>query len=59
VLGNAPAASPEQGFGLSWSGGLSYNFTPRLWATVEYANYDLRLPTGPVRSTSLGLQYRF
>ena len=59
VLGNAPAASPDQGFGLSWAGGLSYDFTPHLTAIVEYANYDLHLPSKPVRTTSLGLQYRY
>ena len=59
VMGNAAASGPEQGFGLSWGGGLSYDFTPRLSATFEWGSYDLRVPGGPVRSTNLGLQYRY
>jgi hypothetical protein len=59
VMGNAAAGGPEQGFGLSWGGGLSYNITPRLSATFEWVSYDLRMQGGPVRSTSLGLRYRY
>jgi OOP family OmpA-OmpF porin len=59
VMGNTAASGPEQGFGLSWGGGVSYDFTPRLSATFEWGSYDLRLSGGPVRATSLGLQYRY
>lgn len=61
VMGNAAAPGPDlgPGFGLSWGGGLSWDFTPRLSATFEWGSYDLHAPTGPVRSTSLGLQYRY
>lgn len=59
VMGNAAAGGPDQGFGLSWGGGLSYDITPRLSATFEWVSYDLRMQGGPVRSTSLGLQYRY
>jgi hypothetical protein len=38
---------------------VSWDFTPRLSATFEWGSYDLRAPGGPVRSTSLGLQYRY
>ena len=52
---------PDQGFGLAWGGGLSYDFTPRLSARLEWDSNDLRFAGGrdPVRSTSLGLQYRY
>jgi opacity protein-like surface antigen len=59
VMGNAAASGPEQGFGLSYGGGMSYDITPRLSAKVEWESYDLRMQGGPVRSTSLGLQYRY
>jgi hypothetical protein len=59
VMGNTAAAGLETGFGLSWGGGVSWDFTPRLSATFEWGSYDLRAPGGPVRSTSLGLQYRY
>ena len=62
VMGNTSATGPEQGFGLSWGGGVSYDFTPRLSATFEWDSRDLHFAGGtrdPVRSTSLGLQYRY
>jgi OmpA-OmpF porin, OOP family len=52
----------EQGFGLSVGGGVSYEFTPRLSGTLELEAHDLRFAGGardPVRSTNLGLQYRY
>lgn len=51
----------EQGFGLSVGAGLSFDFTPRLSATLEWDRNDFRFADGrdPVRSTSLGLQYRY
>jgi opacity protein-like surface antigen len=59
VMGNGAAGGPDQGFGLTWGGGVSWDFSPRLSATFEWVSYDLRLPGGPVRATSLGLQYRY
>jgi opacity protein-like surface antigen len=59
VMGNTAAGGPEQGVGLSWGGGMRYEITPRLSATLEWGSYDLRMQGGPVRSTSLGLQYRY
>ena len=59
---SAVAAGSERGFGLSYGAGLSYEFTPRLSATLEWDTNDFRFPGGgrdPVRSTSLGLQYRY
>jgi hypothetical protein len=55
-------AAPEQGFGVSWGGGVSYEITPRLSATFEMDSRDLRFAGStrdPVRSTSLGLQWRY
>jgi hypothetical protein len=52
-----PAQEPPTG--LSWGGGVSWDFTPRMTATFEWISYDLRMPNGPVRSTSLGLQYKY
>lgn len=60
--GAAIAAGTERGFGLSYGAGLSYDFTPRLSATLEWDSNDFRFAGGgrdPVRSTSLGLQYRY
>jgi len=56
------AAGSEQGFGLSYGAGVSYDFTPRLSATLELDSNDFRFSgvgRDPVRSTSLGLQYRY
>jgi len=52
----------EQGFGLSWGGGMSYEFTPRLSGSIEIESHDLRFSGGvrdPVTSTNLGLRYRY
>lgn len=52
----------EQGFGLSYGGGISYDFSPRLSATLGWDSNDFRFAGGgrdPVRATSLGLQYRY
>jgi OOP family OmpA-OmpF porin len=56
-LGMRPA-----GPGLSLGAGLSYDFTPRLSATLAWDSVDLRFAgvgREPVRSTSVGLQYRY
>jgi hypothetical protein len=61
-LGAGPAMASDQGFGLSYGAGVSFAFTPRLSATLEWDSNDFRFAgTGrdPVRSTSLGLQYRY
>jgi OmpA-OmpF porin, OOP family len=52
----------ERGFGLSYGAGVSVAFTPRLSATLEWDSNDFRFAGSagdPVRSTSLGLQYRY
>lgn len=56
------AAGTEHGLGLSYGAGLSWDFTPRLSAVLEWESNDFRFANGgrdPVRSTSLGLQYRY
>jgi OmpA-OmpF porin, OOP family len=62
LAGSGIAAGTERGLGLSYGAGLSWDFTPRLSATLEWDSYDFRFASGgrdPVRSTSLGLQYRY
>jgi OmpA-OmpF porin, OOP family len=62
ILGAGPVAGQDLGFGMSYGAGLSYAITPRLSATLEWDSNDFRLPGNgrePVRSTSLGLQYRY
>jgi OmpA-OmpF porin, OOP family len=62
TLGANALAGSDQGFGLSYGAGVSFSFTPRLSATLEWDSNDFRLPGAgrdPVRSTSLGLQYRY
>ena len=62
VLGAGTAYGSDQGFGLSYGAGVSFAFTPRLSATLEWESTDFRFAGGgrdPVRSTSLGLQYRY
>lgn len=59
VLG---AGAAGQGFGLSFGGGLSFDLSPRLSATLEWDSNDFRFASNgrdPVRSTSLGLQFRY
>ena len=59
---NSITMGSGQGFGLSMGAGVSFDFTPRLSATLEWDSTDFRFSGGvrePVRSTSLGLQYRY
>jgi OmpA-OmpF porin, OOP family len=54
--------SHDAGFGLSYGLGVSWAFSPRLSAVVEWDSHDLRfhgLGRDPVRATSLGLRYRY
>ena len=55
------AGGSDQGFGLAFGGGVSWDFTPRLSARLELDSHDYRFAGGrdPVRQTSLGLQYRY
>ena len=62
VAGSTLAAGSERGFGLSYGAGVSYDFTPRLSATVAWDSHDFRFAGGTrdaVRATSLGLQYKY
>lgn len=62
ILGAGPAPGSGPAFGLSYGAGLRFAFTPRLSATLEWDSNDFRFPGSgrePVRSTSLGLQYRY
>ena len=60
--GSTTATGSERGFGLSYGAGVSYDFTPQLSATLALESHDFRFAGGardPVRSTSLGLQYKY
>ena len=60
--GSTAATGSERGFGLSYGAGVSYDFTPQLSATLALESHDFRFAGGardPVRSTSLGLQYKY
>ncbi len=62
VLGAGPSFVPEQGSGLRYAAGVSYSFTPSISARLEWESIDFRLAGGtrePVRSTNLGLQFRY
>jgi hypothetical protein len=61
-IGSGMALGADQNPGTSFGGGVSYSFTPRLSATLEWGSNDYRYAIGgreAVRSTSLGLQYRY
>ena len=61
-LGSGLALGADQSASASFGGGVSYAFTPRLSATLEWGSNDYRYAIGArdaVRSTSLGLQYRY
>ena len=59
--GTGTAAATDNSVGLSYGAGLSLAFTPRLSATLGWDSHDFRFGGGlrDVRSTSLGLQYRY
>lgn len=62
LLGSGINNGSERGFGLSYGAGVSYDFTPRLSATLAWDSHDFRFAGSgrdPVRSTSLGLQYKY
>jgi OOP family OmpA-OmpF porin len=61
-LGGGANNGMERGFGLSYGAGVSYEFTPRLSATLGWDSHDFIFAGGgrdPVRSTSLGLQFKY
>lgn len=62
LAGSTLATGSERGFGLSYGAGVSYDFTPRLSATLAWDSHDFRFAGGgrdAVRATSLGLQYKY
>ena len=61
LLGSGAGPGTERGFGLSYGAGVSYDFTPRLSATLAWDSHDFHFTGGrdPVRATSLGLQYKY
>ena len=62
ATGSGLSSGSERGFGLSYGAGVSYDFTPRLSATLGWDSHDFHFAGSgrdPVRSTSLGLQYKY
>ncbi len=62
VVGSGVAAGNEHGFGLSYGAGITYDFTPKLSGVLAWDSHDFRFAGSgrdTVRSTSLGLQYRY
>jgi len=62
IAGAGLRSGSEDGFGLSYGAGLSWNLSPRLSAVLEWDSHDFRFAGGgrdAVRATSLGLQYRY
>jgi OmpA-OmpF porin, OOP family len=62
LAGSGIATGFDRGFGPSYGAGVSFDFTPRVSATLEWDSNDFRFAGSgrdPVRSTSLGLQIRY
>ncbi|MFC5498425.1 outer membrane beta-barrel protein [Caenimonas terrae] len=62
LLGSGVNNGTDRGFGLSYGAGVSYDFTPQLSATLAWDSHDFHFAGSgrdPVRSTSLGLQYKY
>ena len=62
VPGSGGALGASQTFGLTYGGGLSFDLSPRFSASLAWENNDFRFAGSgrePVRSTSLGLQFRY
>ena len=62
AIGSGVSTGSGRGFGLSYGAGVSYDFTPQLSATLGWDSHDFHFAGSgrdPVRSTSLGLQYKY
>lgn len=60
--GSGLRGGTESGFGLSYGAGVSWQFSPRMAAVLEWDSHDFKAAGGgrdPVRATSLGLQFRY
>lgn len=54
------AMGADSAFGFTYGAGVSYDFSPRLSATLGWDSHDFRFSgRDPVRATSVGLQYRY
>lgn len=55
------AGGNENGFGLTVGAGLSWDFSPRMSAVLEWDRYNFRFQSGrdAVNTASVGLQYRY
>ena len=62
TVGSGVASGKDNGFGLSYGVGASYDFTPNISAVLAWDSHDFNFAGGgrdPIRVTSLGLQYRY
>lgn len=61
AAGSDIAGGNEHGFGLTLGAGLSWDFSPRVSAVLEWDRYNFRFQGGrdPVNTASVGLQYRY
>ncbi len=61
VAGSGVTSGSDNGFGLSYGIGASWDFTPNVAATINWDSHDFRFAGGrdQVRMTSVGLQYKF
>jgi OOP family OmpA-OmpF porin len=61
IAGSGLRSGSDNGFGLSYGAGVSWQFSPRISAVLEWDSHDFKFAGGrdPVRSTSLGLQFRY
>jgi opacity protein-like surface antigen len=59
--GTGIATGNDSGWGKAYGVGVSYDFTPNWTGVVQWESHDFHFATGkdPVRTTSVGLQYRF
>jgi OOP family OmpA-OmpF porin len=62
ALGSSVVAGKDDGFGLSYGIGATYDFTQNLSGVLAWDSHDFRFAGGdrdPIRVTSLGLMYRY
>jgi len=62
TLASGVPSGKERGFGFSYGVGASYDFTQNLAAVLAWDSHDFRFAGGgrdPIRTTSIGLQYRY
>lgn len=62
LAGSGVTAGSDNGFGLSYGLGLSYDFTPKISGVLGWDSHDLRFAGSgrdSIRTTTVGIQYRY